>query len=129
MSKEVNKNDNAIKVQLRSLRPCLERLAKIRYVGKSLRLPFYDMQFGSPMELAIVTTYAHTLEMRSVSMMLGIDKDAAHNAITRFRANNDIASLARLLRFLAKDTIREELVTMCMNIAYPHEQTEGKNER
>lgn len=129
MSKEVNKNDNAIKVQLRSLRPCLERLAKIRYVGKSLRLPFYDMQFGSPMELAIVTTYAHTLEMRTVSMMLGIDKDAAHNAITRFRANNDIASLARLLRFLAKDPIREELVTMCMDVAYQHEQTEGQNER
>lgn len=129
MSKEVNKNDNVIKSQLHSLRPCLEHLAKIRYVGKSLRLPFYDMQFSSPMELAIVTTYAHTLEMRSVSMMLGIDKDTAHNAITRFRANNDIASLARLLRFLAKDTIREELVTMCMDVAYQHEQTEQCYER
>ena len=129
MSKEVNKNDNAIKSQLHSLRPCLERLAKIRYAGKSLRLPFYDMQFGSPMELAIVTTFAHTLEMRTVSMTLGIDKDAAHNGVTRFRANNDIASLAKLLRFLARDVVREELVTLCMDVAYQHEQTGWYDER
>lgn len=129
MSKEVNKNDNAIKSQLCSLRPCLERLAKIRYAGKSLRLPFYDMQFGSPMELAIVTTFAHTLEMRTVSMILGIDKDAAHNGVTRFRANNDIASLAKLLRFLARDAVREELVSLCMDVAYQHEQTGWYDER
>lgn len=128
MSKIVNKANNELKMQLHSLRPCLDRLTKQRYIGKSLRLPFYDMLFGSPLELAAVTVFAHTLEMRIMTNYMDGGKEELHNAISRFRMNNGLGTAATLLRFLARDSVREELINLCIDIAYPHQEGEKNHE-
>lgn len=112
---------------LHVLCPSLELLAAQRQPGHSSRIWFHDMVFGSPLELAVITATAFTLEARVLPRYLPGDKNTLHGATSRFLRRNKIRNTAELLRFLSQDTIREELVDLSLKMLQVHKERGNKS--
>lgn len=120
MSITVQKANKELQAQLQDLRPSLELLAAQRQPGHSSRIWFYDLMFGSPLELAVVTTLAFTLEARILCRYLPGDKNAIRGALARFLRRNSIKNTATLLRFLVRADVREDLEDLCLVMLCMH---------
>lgn len=127
MSIVVQKYNEERLLYLRVLCPSLELLAAQRQPGHSSRIWFHDMVFGSPLELAVITATAFTLEARVLPRYLPGDKNTLRGATSRFLRRNKIRNTAELLRFLSQDTIREELADLSLKILRVHKERGNKS--
>lgn len=112
---------------LRVLCPSLELLAAQRQPGHSSRIWFHDLVFGSPLELAVITSLAYTLDVSVLTLYLPGDKDTLRGAVARFLRRNEIQSTAELLRFLSQDAIREELTDLSLGMLRVHKERGNKS--
>lgn len=112
---------------LHVLCPSLAFLAEQRQPGHSSRIQFYDLVFGSPLELAVITAVAYTLDVNILTLYLPGDKDTLRGAIARFLRRNEIQSTAELLRFLSQDAIRKELTDLSLGMLRVHKEEGNKS--
>lgn len=95
--------------------------------GHSSRIWFHDLVFGSPLELAVITSLAYTLDVSVLTLYLPGDKDTLRGAVARFLRRNNVQSTAELLRFLSQDTIREELTDLSLKMLRVHKERGNKS--
>lgn len=127
MSIVVQKYNEERLLPLHVLCPSFELLAAQRQPGHSSRIWFYDLVFGSPLELAVITSLAYTLDVSILTLYLPGDKDTLRGAVARFLRRNNVQSTAELLRFLSQDTIREELTDLSLKMLRVHKERGNKS--